>query len=202
MTSSPRQSFHIHLHIVYTAASWFSAEAVRNRWNCPPRWARTAHLNLLPMFCAKGAAIVVKSQPMTLDDSTKSYSMGSASLIGPHSTDLQVGADLSHVFCTEGAATVIKSYSPELIVHPYLPDSNGSNDKQVHLWCFLSPSAAVWAATIPVQCSCSGPEPGTRKGPCMSWRRHSPQQCSKATTLQTGGQMVQGSRSGSSCELM
>ena len=33
---------------------------------------------------------------------------------------LQVGADLSHVFCTEGAATVIKSYSPELIVHPYL----------------------------------------------------------------------------------
>lgn len=37
---------------------------------------------------------------------------------------MQVGADLSHVFCTEGAATVIKSYSPELIVHPYLPDSN------------------------------------------------------------------------------
>ena len=27
------------------------------------------------------------------------------------------------MFCTEGAATVIKSYSPELIVHPYLPDS-------------------------------------------------------------------------------
>ena len=37
---------------------------------------------------------------------------------------LQVGADLSHTFCTEGAATVIKSYSPELIVHPYLPDSH------------------------------------------------------------------------------
>ncbi len=35
---------------------------------------------------------------------------------------MQVGADLSHVFCTEGAATVIKSYSPELIVHPYLPE--------------------------------------------------------------------------------
>ena len=42
-------------------------------------------------------------------------------LIGPH---MQIGADLSHVFCTEGAATVIKSYSPELIVHPYLPDSH------------------------------------------------------------------------------
>ena len=37
---------------------------------------------------------------------------------------LQIGADLSHVFCTEGAATVIKSYSPELIVHPYLADSH------------------------------------------------------------------------------
>ncbi|KAL4451921.1 hypothetical protein ABPG75_007583 [Micractinium tetrahymenae] len=36
---------------------------------------------------------------------------------------LKIGADLSHVFCTDGAATVIKSYSPELIVHPYLPDS-------------------------------------------------------------------------------
>lgn len=34
----------------------------------------------------------------------------------------QVGSDLSHVFCTDGAATVIKGYSPELIVHPYLPD--------------------------------------------------------------------------------
>ena len=37
---------------------------------------------------------------------------------------VQVGSDLSHVFCTEGAATVIKSYSPELIVHPYLVDSH------------------------------------------------------------------------------
>ncbi|XP_019500299.1 PREDICTED: ATP-dependent (S)-NAD(P)H-hydrate dehydratase [Hipposideros armiger] len=35
------------------------------------------------------------------------------------------GADLSHVFCTREAAPVIKSYSPELIVHPVLdsPDA-------------------------------------------------------------------------------
>ncbi|RRT65298.1 hypothetical protein B296_00038130 [Ensete ventricosum] len=33
------------------------------------------------------------------------------------------GADLSHVFCTKDAATVIKSYSPELIVHPVLEES-------------------------------------------------------------------------------
>ncbi|XP_057429882.1 ATP-dependent (S)-NAD(P)H-hydrate dehydratase isoform X2 [Lotus japonicus] len=36
---------------------------------------------------------------------------------------LKIGADLSHVFCTKDAATVIKSYSPELIVHPVLEES-------------------------------------------------------------------------------
>lgn len=35
----------------------------------------------------------------------------------------QVGADLSHVFCTVTAAPVIKQYSPELIVHPYFRES-------------------------------------------------------------------------------
>ncbi|KNC78677.1 YjeF [Sphaeroforma arctica JP610] len=30
------------------------------------------------------------------------------------------GADIAHVFCTAGAGPIIKSYSPELIVHPYL----------------------------------------------------------------------------------
>lgn len=38
---------------------------------------------------------------------------------------LKTGADLSHVFCTSEAAPVIKSYSPELIVHPVL-DSPGA----------------------------------------------------------------------------
>lgn len=36
---------------------------------------------------------------------------------------LKVGADLVHVFCMKDAATVIKSYSPELIVHPILDDA-------------------------------------------------------------------------------
>ncbi|XP_043724368.1 ATP-dependent (S)-NAD(P)H-hydrate dehydratase-like [Telopea speciosissima] len=36
---------------------------------------------------------------------------------------LKIGADLSHVFCTKEAATVIKSYSPEIIVHPVLEES-------------------------------------------------------------------------------
>ncbi|XP_038220195.1 ATP-dependent (S)-NAD(P)H-hydrate dehydratase-like [Zerene cesonia] len=37
---------------------------------------------------------------------------------------LKVGADLVHIFCASQAATVIKSYSPELIVHPLLDDEN------------------------------------------------------------------------------
>lgn len=35
----------------------------------------------------------------------------------------QCGADLSHVFCSGDAAPVIKGYSPELLVHPYLRES-------------------------------------------------------------------------------
>ncbi|XP_068631078.1 ATP-dependent (S)-NAD(P)H-hydrate dehydratase [Battus philenor] len=41
---------------------------------------------------------------------------------------LKVGADLVHIFCTSPAATVIKSYSPELIVHPLLDQPNAVND--------------------------------------------------------------------------
>ncbi|KAJ0034571.1 hypothetical protein Pint_24890 [Pistacia integerrima] len=43
------------------------------------------------------------------------------------------GADLSHVFCTKDAAPVIKSYSPELIVHPILEESysiSGLSDEE------------------------------------------------------------------------
>ncbi|XP_062862175.1 ATP-dependent (S)-NAD(P)H-hydrate dehydratase isoform X2 [Trichomycterus rosablanca] len=45
---------------------------------------------------------------------------------------LKIGADLSHVFCTRDAATVIKSYSPELIVHPVL-DSPGAVE-EIEKW--------------------------------------------------------------------
>lgn len=43
---------------------------------------------------------------------------------------MKVGADLSHVFCTKDAATVIKSYSPELIVHPILEESYSVRDDE------------------------------------------------------------------------
>lgn len=35
-----------------------------------------------------------------------------------------VGCDLSHIICEKNAATVIKSYLPDLMVHPYLLDSS------------------------------------------------------------------------------
>ncbi|XP_012878337.1 PREDICTED: ATP-dependent (S)-NAD(P)H-hydrate dehydratase isoform X1 [Dipodomys ordii] len=43
---------------------------------------------------------------------------------------LKVGADLSHVFCAREAAPVIKSYSPELIVHPVLDSLSAVEEVQ------------------------------------------------------------------------
>lgn len=37
---------------------------------------------------------------------------------------LRTGADLVHVFCTKGASSVIKTYSPDIIVHPYLIETD------------------------------------------------------------------------------
>jgi ATP-dependent NAD(P)H-hydrate dehydratase len=37
---------------------------------------------------------------------------------------LKTGCDVVHVFCTKAASTVIKSYSPELITHPYLLETS------------------------------------------------------------------------------
>lgn len=40
----------------------------------------------------------------------------------------KVGADLVHVFCSQSAGPVIKSYSPDLIVHPLLDSENALKD--------------------------------------------------------------------------
>lgn len=37
-------------------------------------------------------------------------------------SSLKQGADLAHIFCSASAAVPIKSYSPEIIVHPVMPD--------------------------------------------------------------------------------
>jgi len=43
-------------------------------------------------------------------------------------SSLKTGADLVHILCTYDAATAIKSYSPEAIVHPFLPKTNSNNN--------------------------------------------------------------------------
>ncbi|ORY98907.1 H-hydrate dehydratase [Syncephalastrum racemosum] len=45
---------------------------------------------------------------------------------------MKLGADLCHIFCEPGAGTVIKSYSPDLIVHPYMRTSQkGGSVKEI-----------------------------------------------------------------------
>ncbi|KAK6203336.1 Ribokinase-like protein [Scheffersomyces amazonensis] len=46
-----------------------------------------------------------------------------APFFSSHSSAL-IGADLSHVICEKVAAPIIKSYSPDLMIHPYLFDLN------------------------------------------------------------------------------
>lgn len=39
-------------------------------------------------------------------------------------SSLKVGGDLAHIFCAKSAATAIKAYSPEIIVHPVFASSS------------------------------------------------------------------------------
>ncbi|KAK3825399.1 MAG: Ribokinase-like protein [Benniella sp.] len=55
---------------------------------------------------------------------------------------LRLGADLCHIICDEDAATAIKSYSPDIIVHPYIKiraTANLQDEKK---------SNAIWAQTF------------------------------------------------------
>ena len=47
-------------------------------------------------------------------------------------SSLRAGSDLAHIFCSKEASTVIKSYSPELIVHPLLDAVNAV--EEISLW--------------------------------------------------------------------
>lgn len=42
---------------------------------------------------------------------------------------LKMGADLAHVFCSKEAAGPIKTYSPELIVHPVFDYDSATVDQ-------------------------------------------------------------------------
>ncbi|KIM44681.1 hypothetical protein M413DRAFT_66906 [Hebeloma cylindrosporum] len=51
---------------------------------------------------------------------------------------LRFGADLSHVICSPTAAGAIKSYSPDLIVHPILNENSSSETVKPELQSILS----------------------------------------------------------------
>ncbi|KAF9337793.1 hypothetical protein BGZ91_009244 [Linnemannia elongata] len=57
-------------------------------------------------------------------------------------SSLRLGADLCHVICDEDAATAIKSYSPDLIVHPHIKirATNAAQDKKA--------ANDIWAHTF------------------------------------------------------
>ena len=54
---------------------------------------------------------------------------------------MRVGADLAHVFCALSAGPVIKALSPELIVHPYLPEA--ANMKAKDAVTILTPTSSL-----------------------------------------------------------
>ena len=43
-----------------------------------------------------------------------------------------MGCDLTHVICERSAASVIKSYTPNLMVHPYLRDNNSNETSEMN----------------------------------------------------------------------
>ncbi|KAI5808140.1 Ribokinase-like protein [Peziza echinospora] len=51
-----------------------------------------------------------------------------------------LGADMSHVICDTQAATVIKSYSPNIMVHPYLRSSTPANSSTLPTPSTLHPN--------------------------------------------------------------
>lgn len=55
-----------------------------------------------------------------------------------------VGADLSHIVCEEKAATVIKLYLPDLMVHPYLVDSKGYSGYSLNNQLLLVENVKQW----------------------------------------------------------
>lgn len=83
--------------------------------------------------------LLVTAKKVVIPALSKSMHKGQAGIIGvmggcfeytgaPYysaTSALKCGADLAMVFCTEAAAVPIKSYSPELIVHPIIA-SKGS----------------------------------------------------------------------------
>ncbi|KAI9219560.1 Ribokinase-like protein [Blastocladiella britannica] len=79
---------------------------------------------------------------------------------------LKMGADLSHVVCDANAGTVIKSYSPELIVHPYLRTTDSAITATGHPPVSEDAIVARCAALLP-KFHCLVVGPGMGRSPLM-----------------------------------
>ncbi|GLT99772.1 hypothetical protein SLE2022_171900 [Rubroshorea leprosula] len=103
------------------------------------------HRTMQAVKCMSGTSLeadadaILRAITPTLDRSRHKGQAGKVAVVGgcreytgaPYFaaiSALKIGADLSHVFCTKDAAPVIKSYSPELIVHPVLEESYSVSD--------------------------------------------------------------------------
>eukprot|EP00899_Mesostigma_viride_P022409 jgi/Mesvir1/3352/Mv06740-RA.1 len=61
---------------------------------------------------------------------------------------LKLGCDISHVFCSDEAAPIIKGYSPELIVHPYLIGSPPAVDPLGNDLPQMQPGSPQWTKVV------------------------------------------------------
>lgn len=61
---------------------------------------------------------------------------------------IKAGSDLSHVFCHKDAAVPIKSYSPELIVHPAFDDAMSKDLIEKSVRWFKSMDALVYGCGL------------------------------------------------------
>eukprot|EP00871_Galdieria_phlegrea_P002715 jgi/Galph1/3444/GphlegSOOS_G2074.1 len=87
-------------------------------------------------------------------------------------SSLRAGVDMAHVFCEDSAAIPIKTYSPELIVHPVLKRDLESNTSLLELAESLSSCVTEWLSTL--HCVIVGPGLGR-----------------SAVTLETAGRIIQ-----------
>lgn len=104
-----------------------AAAEVRLSFQAFLRFCRRPEASQPPPGCGLPAAVgafLLRTVLRNLHGCTRATSalecLSGESRVKPASCAPPQGADLSHVFTTQDAAPVIKSYSPELIVHPVL----------------------------------------------------------------------------------
>ena len=112
--------------------------------------------------CSILSASVQAPEPRRLTGVNHKGSHGKISVIGGNKdftgapyfsafSAMQAGADYGNVLCTEGAATAIKSYAPELIVIPCMLQEQDIPDLQVRSSANKAPVHSFGNTTIDVK---------------------------------------------------